>query len=371
MDTFDVHYRITVEPGTTLDEKVRGICLEQSVELPGSLVEEALEQRVVPRPVHSQQLSDDCWRVIISWPADNIGGEVTQFLNLLYGNISMKPGIRVEHIQWAKLPSGLFQGPAFGIRRLKEQYGWEKRPVSCTALKPMGMSAAELAERCYEFAAGGVDIIKDDHGIANQRYAPFEERTRECVKAVERAARDTGHRALYFPNITGEAVDVVTRYKQAAALGADGVLLCPHLSGLAVMHRIAQSSTKLPVMAHPAFSGSLTIQPDQGFSPGFLYGELWRALGADFAIYPNTGGRFSFTPGECSAINKAARSDESSFRKTFPVPGGGIHLENVGHWIETYGPDTVFLIGGSLYEHPKGIRYAARGFSEELKKSHS
>lgn len=75
------------------------------------------------------------------------------------------------------------------------------RSVS-TALKPMGLSAAQLADYAYRFALGGIDIIKDDHGLANQPFAPFQEQVEYCLAAVERANRETGRRSIYVPNIT-------------------------------------------------------------------------------------------------------------------------------------------------------------------------
>lgn len=143
-------------------------------------------------------------------------------------------------------------------------------------------------------------------------------------------------------------------------MGADGVLLCPHIAGLETMHRLARMDFDLPIISHPSFSGGLTTSSDKGLTPDFLYGQLWRALGADFAIYPNKGGRFSFTARECKTINEAARDKQSLFNSTFPMPGGGIKLENVEQWMAEYDDDIVFLIGGSLYEDPDGIQASSR-----------
>src|SRR2546430_10425051 len=42
------------------------------------------------------------------------------------------------------------------------------RPLLCTALKPLGRSAPELAQLTYGFARAGIDLIKDDHSLADQ-----------------------------------------------------------------------------------------------------------------------------------------------------------------------------------------------------------
>ncbi len=253
-----------------------------------------------------------------------------------------------------------------GIKGVREKMGIFDRALSCTAIKPLGFNAEEFGNLTYEFALGGLDIIKDDHGLTNQHYAPFEDRLKSCVAAVERAADKTGRRSAYFPNITGAPEMTLRRYEMACEAGADGVLFMPHLTGLEILTRLASQKGPLPLMIHPAFSGSQTIHNDQGFSPSFLYGRLWRSLGADFAIYPNARGRFSYTEDECLAINQAARSTNSRFAGVFPTPGGGINRATIPKWLSLYGPNTVFLIGGSLYKHPDGIQAAAREFRQQL-----
>ncbi len=359
MHTFILTYQVQVAEEEHIDQKVESICLEQSVELPLQVLSESLADKIVGKPVDQQQVGENSYIVKISWPTENIGGEISNFINVLYGNISLQPGIRVLQAEWEELQGKLFRGPAFGVKKMRERLGIADRALSSTAIKPVGKNASELAELCYHFARGGIDIIKDDHGLANQEYAPFEERVTACAEAINKAAEETGRRSCYFPNITALASDTVERYQMAAELGVDGVLLCPHISGLETMHQLARMEINLPIMAHPAFSGSLTTTKDKGLTPDFLYGQLWRALGADFAIYPNAGGRFSFTVDECKAINNAARDSKLPFKQAFPVPAGGLEFENIKHWLETYENDTVFLIGSSLYKHPDGIEAAS------------
>ena len=371
MSRFTLSYQITLRDGDDIEQLVEGICLEQSVELPESLLSTSIREGIVGRPSGQNQLAENVYAVEIDWPLDNAGGEITQFLNVLFGNISLHPGIRITGAQWEVLSGGekdLFRGPAFGIKGLRDHLRIDGRALSATALKPMGTDPEGLAQFCRSFAAGGIDLIKDDHGLADQPYAPFDERVRACVRAVEESAQQTGRCSYYFPNVTASSDEAVRRYRRADELGADGVLLCPHLTGLELMHRLARMDIGLPVIAHPAFSGSLVTDRESGMSPEFLYGQLWRALGADFVVYPNTGGRFSFTPEECESINKAARDDAQPFAASFPMPGGGMDRETIPHWLETYGTDTVFLLGSSLYGHPEGPEAGARELSAMLKK---
>jgi ribulose-bisphosphate carboxylase large chain len=376
MKTFTVTYQISLPEGEEIAGKLEGICYEQSVEMPPDAITDEIRSRIVGRVTECEETGPHTFRASIEWPLANTGYELTQFLNVLYGNISLKPGILVASLDWGALARGsddypghqpgstplghpLFCGPSFGIGGIRRILNIPERPLSATALKPMGLTSAELGDLCYRFALGGIDIIKDDHGLADQTYAPFRERVQACTDAIRRAADKTGRMSVYVPNITGSWPDMMNRFETARELGVGGVMIAPHITGLAALGELARDGG-LPVAAHPAFSGSYTLHGGSGFSKAFLYGELWRALGADMVIYPNAGGRFSFSRDECMQLNHAARRPLSGFHSCFPMPGGGIQRQNLPEWVKSYGPDTVYLLGGSLYQHPDGIEAAAR-----------
>lgn len=362
-----VTYHVYPAGEESLDRKVDGLCLEQSVEIPRNVLSSRVERQATGNVLARHPLEGEGCEVTIGWPRENIGGDLTQFLNVLYGNISLQDGIRVVSVDWHSVPEEWCGGPAFGIRKLRDRFGIQARPLCATALKPLGSTSEELGALCRRFAAGGMDIIKDDHGIANQSHAPFKPRLRSCVEGIRRAAEDTGRRARYFVNITARADRCVDRFRRAADEGADGVLVSPHLVGLETMHRLARMDLPLPIIAHPSFSGGLTAGSRRGLAPALLFGEIWRAMGADFVVYPNAGGRFPFTQRECEEINRSARADDLPFRGAFPMPGGGITREALPRWVESYGEDTVFLLGSSLYEHTGGIREAAEEFAAALR----
>lgn len=365
---FEVDYTITCYEGETIEEKVRWICLEQSVELPEEVVPADILNKVAGKTLSISAEADNRFRVRIAWPLANAGGEPTQFLNILYGNISLKKGIRIESVNWQQL-DGLLKGPAFGISGFRKLLRREPGALACAVLKPMGLSPEELAVRAAQFSAGRIPLIKDDHGLANQLYAPFGERVKAVVQALRKSERDHGIRSLYFPNISCSGSRIMQRYREAFEAGADGVMLIPELCGYEVMHELAQSDIPLPLIAHPALSGTYVSDKEHGYAPAFLYGELYRAFGADFVVYPNTGGRFSFTPQECSAINSRLRDESLPFKTSFPMPGGGMKRETLNRWIKEYGRDSVFLLGASLLQHPDGIKAAALEVSEVLQQN--
>jgi ribulose-bisphosphate carboxylase large chain len=111
----------------------------------------------------------------------------------------------------------------------------------------------------------------------------------------------------------------------------------------------------MPILAHPAFGGSLRI------SPRALLGRLFPLFGADAVIYPNYGGRFSFSRDECGAIAAALRAPQGATLPAFPVPAGGMRIENLQEVLGFYGKDTVLLMGGSLLDAPDAATVSARG----------
>src|SRR2546425_3866691 len=113
-------------------------------------------------------------------------------------------------------------------------------------------------------------------------------------------------------------------------------------------------------MSHPALAGAF-FQRDHGFAPEVLLGDVFRVAGSDAVIYPNVGGRFTFSAATCAAINARLRGPLGRVAPAFPAPGGGIDAARVPHWIERYGADTIFLIGGGLDRAPHPVPGAGAG----------
>lgn len=346
-ERLNISYILDCANGETAEEKALGIALEQTVELPMESIDGTTRERIVGRIDELAPLTDTQHHVRISYSLAAIGTELTQCLNLLFGNISLKRGIRIVGIDWPNALLQAFGGPAHGRDGLRALLDKPHGPLLCSALKPMGMSAEELAGRCHQFALGGVHIIKDDHGVADQPDAPFDERLLRCQEAVARANDKTGQRSLYFPNVTAGYRELPQRLQAARDAGCEGVLINPWITGLDAM-RFARDEFGLALMAHPALTGAY-FAPDHGINAELLLGDLFRLAGADASIYPNVGGRFGFSVDTCEAINDHLRRPLPGVKPSLPTPGGGMDIERAPEWIRRYGPDTIILIGGSLY----------------------
>jgi ribulose-bisphosphate carboxylase large chain len=94
--------------------------------------------------------------------------------------------------------------------------------------------------------------------------------------------------------------------------------------------------------------GSLVIPKEVGMNHGIVFGTLMRLAGADISIFPNIGGRFSFTKEQCLGIATKSREGLGSFKPITIAPAGGMTLERIPEMIDMYGKDTALLIGGAL-----------------------
>lgn len=343
--------------GRAAAAKAADIAFEQTLELAPGAVPRGLAARVAGRVESVTTLGRRRSAAVISFDPATVCGDLPQLLNLLFGNISLKAGVLVADVRWPDELLRALGGPALGMAGVRDLTGVRGRPLLCTALKPLGLSAAELAERAHLFALAGIDVIKDDHSLVDQRTAPFEERVERCQDAVARANRATGGNVLYFPNVTGGPSELFDRAAFARGAGCRGVIVNALPAGLGALRPLG--ATGLAVMSHPSLAGAF-FHRGHGIAPEVLLGDLFRVAGSDAVIYPNAGGRFTFSRATCVAINARLRRPLGPVAPAFPVPAGGIEASRVPDWIERYGADTIFLLGGSLYRQPDLARATKR-----------
>ena len=343
----------------------RDICLEQTVEYPEDLItRQDIREQIFGRIASFEPVGSERFEAIIEFPIEAAGQELPQLLNVLFGNISIKPGYRLVRFE---LPDSLlrhFRGPRFGSQGLRDLLNVHDRPLLSTAIKPMGLSPRELAEFAYQFALGGIDLIKDDHGLADQSFCRFEERVRRVSDAVNRANGQTGLRCLYVPNVTAPVDQIADRAHRAREAGAGGCLISPGLVGLDAMRQIADDDrVGLPIMSHPALMGSFTMSSTGGIAHGALYGRISRLAGADAVIFPNYGGRFCFSEEQCRDIIDGATCAMGAISPIFPAPAGGMKVSRVPELCRFYGKDSVLLIGGDLHRQGPDLAENCRRFA--------
>lgn len=338
-------YRIRC-PADQIDSRAAALAVEQSVEMPPAAIRDAVVTRDVLAHVASIESDADgaSHRIVLAMSVAATGLEAGQWLNMLFGNSSLHDEVTLVDVELPPSLCAALPGPIAGIEGIRERLGVSGRALTCSALKPIGSPPEALADLAYVFASAGIDIIKDDHGLADQAFAPFAERVALVQRSVARANHETGRRAIYAPSVSGGPARLAEQARVIRDEGVQMVLACPMLLGVPSFIDSVRLAMNVPVLAHPAFAGASRI------APALLLGRLFRAFGADATIFPNHGGRFAYDRDTCLAIAEAARVSQDGHRPILPVPAGGMRVERVEEIIADYGRDVMLLIGGNLLE---------------------
>lgn len=341
-------YEITGKDPAERAARATLVAVEQSHELP---TEFAPDNAVRDSLAHVRTVVERPGRpalATVDYPADLAGGELGQLLVLLLGNVSLQDGVRLVDFTLPATLAATLPGPRLGLAGVRALVGEPEHALLATALKPVGMSSEQLADLAYDLAAGGLHILKEDQGLADQPWAPFAERVPRVAEAVRRANDHTGGRSVYVPAVNGTPASFEKQIRVARQEGAHGVLVLPGIAGFGVLAHAAEAFDGGMVIAHPSFLGGFTAAASHGIAPDVLFGTLLRLAGADVTIFPSWGGRFSLTREQCLAIADSARRPMDGVAPALPAPGGGMSVDRAPELLEAYGPDTVFLIGADL-----------------------
>jgi len=337
-----VVYRVRSD-AQSIDDRARAIAVEQSVEMPISAIDDPFVlSGIVGRVEAIREAEPDIFEVRVALATQTVGHDPGQLMNMLFGNTSLHPDVVLQDVEFPEEFSKRFGGPRHGLQVLRRRAGAHKRALTCSALKPQGLSTAKLAELASRFARGGIDYIKDDHGLANQVYSPFTERIAAVASALRRVVCEDGQPTLYVPSLSGDLDTMRRQLTASAQVGIDTVLIAPMVVGLATFHTLVKEHPTIAFIAHPSMAGASRI------APGLLLGKLFRMLGADAVVFPNHGGRFGYSLETCRELAQMARCDWQGFRESVPVPAGGMTPERVPEMLDFYGADTMLLIGGGL-----------------------
>ena len=357
--SIQVTYRLLAGAGPVA-HRARLLAIEQSIEMPPEAVGDGrvLEQ-VLARVEHVEAGPDGSSLARLQLSCETVCEDAGQLMNMLFGNCSLQPDVELVDVELPAPLARAFGGPNLGIDGLRRLTGTFGRPLTCTALKPIGSTVAQLAALCRTFAQAGIDLIKDDHGWANQRSAPFAERVAGCQQAIRVAHEATGRRAVYAPSLFGTLVQMQQQVELARAQGVTAFLIAPLVCGVATFSALRREHPDVAFIAHPALAGGR-------ISPAAMLGKLLRLFGADAVIFPNHGGRFSYSAATCHAIAGCNRAAWHDLRPTMPVPAGGMSVERVAELKREYGTDSMLLIGGSLLIARDRLAERSRAFVEAV-----
>jgi ribulose-bisphosphate carboxylase large chain len=162
-------YHVT-ETADRIKARAEGIAVEQSVEMPVSAIRDrGVLDNIVGRVEDIRDLNNGVFEVRIGLATATTGLEPGQMLNMLFGNTSIHADVTLHDAIFPGEILAAFGGPRHGLAGLRQRAGAGKRALTCSALKPQGLSPAELADIAAKLAAELPTGFHQRHGKASAR----------------------------------------------------------------------------------------------------------------------------------------------------------------------------------------------------------
>jgi 2,3-diketo-5-methylthiopentyl-1-phosphate enolase len=306
--------------------------------------------------------------VMIGYPIINMNPDLPSILTTVFGKLSMDGQIKLIDLH---LPNSLlsqFPGPQFGIDGIRSLLGVHERPLLMSIFKQcIGLPLSELELAYQNQIDGQVDLVKDDEIFFRDDYAPALKRIRAFEKQNQHQKEKTGKKPLYAVNLTGPVTQLVEQAKHFSNAGASCLLLNVAPYGFDILHRISSDpDVNIPIVAHPAFSGSFYPSPFYGLSASLLLGKLMRWSGADIVLYPSPYGSVTMPKDEALNIAKELIGLNHIHRPAFPTPSAGIHPGLVPTLYQDFGENLIINAGGGIHGHPQGTTAGGKAFTAAI-----
>jgi ribulose-bisphosphate carboxylase large chain len=341
-------------------------------------------------------INKDGW-VKIAYPVDHFeANNMPQILASVAGNVfGMKAveSLRLEDIRWPKQIIKSFRGPQFGIMGVRKIFKVYERPITLSVAKPkVGMTTKEHAQVGYDIWTGGLDLLKDDENLTNQKFNPFEKRVALCMKLRDKAEKETGEKKSYLVNVTAPTYkEMEKRVKFVADHGNEFVMIdiiTTGWQGVASLRELCQDH-KLAIHAHRAMHGAITRNHDQGMSM-LLIAEIARIIGVDTLHIGTAGvGKLEGSKEEVLEIEEHITDQHAKARlihqkiagdaglhsldeewhgtkPVFPVTSGGLHPGIIAPVLDRIGTDVMAQFGGGVHGHPKGSYAGAKAARQAI-----
>ena len=273
-----------------------------------------------------KKLNESTLVLKLFYPLDVFDRTVTQFLTILFGEISFITSFGKVKFLDLQLPNEIynwFSGPKFGADELKVRFKIEKFPMLVAIIKPSissDLNIEKIEEKIKKVLNSGFHGIKDDEMQANLLKSSLNERLKLARKYKK-----------YIPAIN---LDNINEYKKAISSNKSKdmgmILINASTIGLPMLHEI-KKITKTPILSHVAMQGVF----NSSFTPK-LFAKLHRLFGCDAFTTPisNTNYFNISKEDEKEMINEFTK--ELPVKKTLPLLIGGARLNNLIEIIQPY-----------------------------------
>lgn len=295
-------------------------------------------------------------------------GNIPQYLSVIAGNLFGLGALKNVRLQDVEFPEKLLRvhkGPRYGIQEARKILGVYDRPLVGTIIKPkVGLNPEQTAQVAYEAALGGLDLIKDDETLTDQRFCPMDDRLSEVMDKLEKAEARTGNKVFYAVNVTAGASHIVERARRMAELGANMIMVDVLTSGFDALKELA-ANIDLPVHVHRTMHGAITRNKRHGISM-LVISKLVRMAGGTNLHTGSYRGKMDSDTSENDLNRDALKNEWYGLKRVFPVASGGLSPLNVAPNIEGYGMDCIVQAGGGVHGHPGGTTAGAQAMLQAV-----
>ncbi|MEM2096855.1 MAG: RuBisCO large subunit C-terminal-like domain-containing protein [Methanothrix sp.] len=256
-------------------------------------------------------------------------------------------------------------GPKFGIEEARRIINVHDRPLVGTIVKPkVGLNPRQTAEVAGAAVRGGLDLVKDDETLTDQRFCPMEERVEEVMAELDRVESETGKRAFYAVNVTAGADTILERAERAIDRGANMLMIDVLTAGFSALEALARG-VDLPIHVHRTMHGAITRDRAHGISM-LVIAKLVRMAGGTNLHTGSYVGKMASDVEENNQCRDALRGEWYGLKRVFPVASGGIHPGKVAGNLDGYGMDCIVQAGGGVHGHPDGTTAGARAMVQAV-----
>jgi len=314
-------------------------------------------------------------------------GSVPGMMSGIGGNIYGMKAVKNLKLLDVELPQEYiknFKGPNYGKDLIKRIFKRKSGPVTAVVPKPkIGYTAREHAEKvAYAIWKGGMDCVKDDENLTNQKFNRFEERVKFVAKYRDKAEKETGDVKEAFLNVTSpDLKELERRIKFVHDHGFRYFMLDVVVSGFTAVQTASELARdyNMAIHGHRAMHAMMTKNPKHGMSMLYI-AKLMRLIGIDQLHIGTVIGKLGGRKDEIVATKEMIMQrgvDEiaglrmpqkwGTIKPMLPVASGGLHPGLLPEIFDIYGTtDIVVQAGGGTQGHPLGIEAGARAIMQAI-----
>jgi ribulose-bisphosphate carboxylase large chain len=363
----DVVAKYYVETDKPIKEAAGAIAAEQST---GTWTEvSTLKEGDPAHRLDARVLKAEGNNVVIEYPVELFEpGNIPQYLSVIAGNLFGLGAVKNVRLQDVEFPEKLLhahKGPRYGITEARQILGVFDRPLVGTIIKPkVGLTPTQTAQVAYEAALGGLDLIKDDETLTDQRFCPMKERLSMVMNRLDRAEAITGQQAFYAVNVTAGAARIVERAQRMVEVGANMIMVDVLTAGFDALEELAHT-IDVPIHVHRTMHGAITRNRRHGISM-LVISKLVRIAGGTNLHTGSYKGKMDSDAAENDQNRDALKKEWFGLKRVFPVASGGLSPLNVAPNVVGYGVDCIVQAGGGVHGHPGGTAAGAKAMRQAV-----